>query len=296
MIKLKDGFSGEMALVIPQFIVRQLEDDPVLSMLHITDIGYYPHAKYHFRERKTPINQFVFIYCIDGTGWFKIKDKKYEVHANQYFILPAGMPHQYASYENNPWTIYWIHFKGKMAASYTENAAHPIDVSPNIRSRIGLRNDLFEEMFNTLKMGYSNENLRYVCSCLHYYLGSFRYLQQYRESVMLKDKNVNDPINATIHYMNENIGKRINLEEFAEYIGYSSSHFSMLFSKQTGYSPLTYFNMLKIQHSCQLLDFTDMKINQISYKVGIEDPYYFSRLFNKVMGMSPLKYRKIKKG
>jgi YesN/AraC family two-component response regulator len=26
-------------------------------------------------------------------------------------------------------------------------------------------------------------------------------------------------------------------------------------------------------------------------KLGIEDPYYFSRLFTKIMGVSPMEYR-----
>ena len=69
MVKLKNGFTGERALVLPRMIVDKLEEDPLTSMLHITDIGYYPKAKHHFRERKEPINQYVFIYCIDGAGW-----------------------------------------------------------------------------------------------------------------------------------------------------------------------------------------------------------------------------------
>ena len=39
-----------------------------------------------------------------------------------------------------------------------------------------------------------------------------------------------------------------------------------------------------------------MKINQVCYKIGIEDTYYFSRLFSKVMGMPPREYKKMKKG
>ena len=52
MVKLKDGFTGERALVLPRIIVDKMEEDPLTSMLHITDIGYYPKAKHHFRERK----------------------------------------------------------------------------------------------------------------------------------------------------------------------------------------------------------------------------------------------------
>mgnify|MGYP001536918930 FL=1 len=44
MVKLKDGFTGERALVLPRIIVDKMEEDPLTSMLHITDIGYYPKA------------------------------------------------------------------------------------------------------------------------------------------------------------------------------------------------------------------------------------------------------------
>ena len=112
MIKRKDGFCGERALVLPQPVVHEMEADPVASLLHITDIGYYPKARHHFRERKSPITQYVFIYCTEGAGWFRIGGKTFPVGPDQYFILPAGQPHAYKADEQNPWTIYWIHFKG----------------------------------------------------------------------------------------------------------------------------------------------------------------------------------------
>ncbi len=295
MIKLKEGFSGERALVLPIVIVRLMEESPLTSMLHITDIGYYPKAKHHFRERKEPINQYVFIYCIDGAGHYRIGQQEYSVSANQYFILPAGLPHAYASDKSNPWTIYWIHFKGELASHYAKDVLHPMDIKPEIHSRISTRINLFEEIFNTLKNGYSNENLHYVSSLFHYYLGSLRYIQQYRQATSSEvvDDNI---VEVAIHYIKENLEKQITLQDIASHIGYSSSHFSMLFKKKTGHSPLAYTNLLKIQEACLMLDSTDMKINQICYKIGIEDTYYFSRLFSKLMGISPREYRKSKKG
>lgn len=95
--------------------------------------------------------------------------------------------------------------------------------------------------------------------------------------------------------MKENLEKRLTLQELTAQSGYSASHFSMLFKRKTGHSVLEYFNLMKIQEACFLLDSTDMKVNQICYKVGIDDAYCFSRLFNKIMGMSPYAYRKAKK-
>ncbi|MBA4058419.1 MAG: AraC family transcriptional regulator, partial [Marivirga sp.] len=87
----------------------------------------------------------------------------------------------------------------------------------------------------------------------------------------------------------------VTLESLASFVNLSLSHYSSIFRKKTGYSPIVYFNHLKIQHACQFLQFTSLRINEISGKLGIEDPYYFSRLFTKVMGISPLEYRNKKR-
>jgi AraC-like DNA-binding protein len=96
---------------------------------------------------------------------------------------------------------------------------------------------------------------------------------------------------AVKHYMHENLEHRLNLEQLAAYAGYSPSHFSLLFRQQTGQSPLAYLNSMKIERACQLLTTTNMRINQICHKVGIDDSYYFSRLFKKETGLSPKQYR-----
>ena len=140
MAKQKDGFLGEQALVLPPAIVQRMKTDPATSILYITDIGYYPKAYNHFRERETPIDQYVFIYCTEGRGWFSLDGQKHPVVPNQYFILPAGLPHAYGADEKEPWTIYWIHFGGTLAPLYcTHRTCRLTDIKPGMHSRISYR-------------------------------------------------------------------------------------------------------------------------------------------------------------
>ncbi|MCH5718282.1 helix-turn-helix domain-containing protein [Niabella hibiscisoli] len=95
--------------------------------------------------------------------------------------------------------------------------------------------------------------------------------------------------------MQEHIMETVALKDLASLIHMSSSHFSAMFKNKTGHSPLEYFNHLKIQRACQYLEFTDMPVKELCYTLGLEDPFYFSRLFSKYMGESPLHYRKRKR-
>ena len=288
MIKKRDGFQGERMVVLPPAQIEVEQHDELCQSLYITDIGYYPKAEHHHRIREKGIGQYVLIYCVDGSGFYVVDGKRHEVKKNQYFILPIGKPHEYGSTEGHFWTVYWLHFCGKAAHVFAEGAATPQTINVTMQSRISERINIFDEILTTLHFGDSIEDLRYASSLLSHFLASMRYLGQFRRAKASAEKDI---VEQAIHYMRENIENRITMAEVLRYVGYSQSHFSTVFKKKTGMSPLGYFNRLKVEHACKLLKTTDLKVNMICYKVGIEDPLYFSRLFSKVMGMSPTDYR-----
>ena len=277
-------------------MIQRLSDtDIFLQQLHITDIGYYPHAMYHYRERPNGVKQYILIYCVKGSGWYSVLGKRHEIKEQQYFIIPQGEPHVYASNNDDPWTIYWVHFTGTMASFFGDNCYTPTDITTAKTSRIADRNSIFEEIFLTLSDNYGIDNLRYASSLLYGFLASFKYIKQFRNYNTLNARLANnDIVSAAVRFMNENIEKQLTLSQIADYIGYSTSQFSLIFKMKTGHSPLNYFNMLKVQRACKFLETTDLKINQICSKVGIDDSYYFSRLFSKTIGISPKQYRKAK--
>lgn len=287
-MKLKDGFKGSRSFVFPRDISEWMVEDPITKDLFITDIGYYPVAKYHYRERPNGCAQNVLLYCTDGCGWCSVNHRKVKLNTHQFIILPANVPHAYGADPDSPWSIYWVHFSGFKADYFTKFLEGVQELYPSENSRLSDRINLFEEIFNTLIKGYSKDNIYYAMSCFHYFLGSLIYTNKYRETAKKQEIDV---VEKSIHYMNENIERKITLQELADNISYSSSHYSTLFHAKTGYSPLNYFMRLKIQKSCKLLEFTNMKIYEIAYKLGFEDSFYFCRVFTKIMGVSPSKFR-----
>ena len=86
----KDGFPNEKAIVIPQEILLKVQKNPMTSLLYPTDIGYYPHAESHYRQREEGSEQHILIYCHEGEGWYDIGKGRCCIKKNQFFIIEAG--------------------------------------------------------------------------------------------------------------------------------------------------------------------------------------------------------------
>jgi len=289
MLRKKEGFDGQRAIILPRkILVKYCSTDPLIAGAFITDIGYYPKAKHHYRERINGIDQNILIYCLEGKGMVKIKEEEYELDPGDFILIPAGTAHHYAADEANPWTIYWVHFKGNVATNIINSFLQKNISYKGTISYQDSRIRLFEDIYSNLEMGYSRDNLGYINMCLQYFLTSFIFNANYN---MADKKRSNDTINCSINFMQKNIDKMLTLDSLAESVHLSASHFSFLFRKKTGFSPIEHFNHLKVQKACQYLLFTDLRIKEIADKLGIEDQYYFSRMFSKIMGMSPVAYR-----
>lgn len=94
-------------------------------------------------------------------------------------------------------------------------------------------------------------------------------------------------------YIEENYMKNIKLEDIGEYIGFNPSYFSSRFKKETGNSFIEYLSMVRIDKAKELLKESDLKIQDISYMIGYNDPKYFTKIFVKYSGLKPKEYRKL---
>jgi AraC family transcriptional regulator of arabinose operon len=290
----REGFQGQKLIVVPRKIDSGfLMKDAITRQIYITDIGYYPKAFHHYIERPAGVSQHIIIYCVEGRGWVTINKKRMDISPSHFIVIPAHTPHKYGAVESDPWTIYWVHFKGDIATSVVDLVTNNSQNYQPYLSYNENRIKLFEEICFNLEKGYTADNLRYVNMIFYHFLSSLLYEEKYNQADKSQER---DPIALTIDMMQRKISANLTLNDLAKFGNLSVSHFSSLFRVKTGFSPVEYFNHLKVQHSCQLLVFTRKLIKEIADELGFSDQYYFSRIFTRFMGISPNEYRKRNKG
>lgn len=84
---------------------------------------------------------------------------------------------------------------------------------------------------------------------------------------------------------------QLNIDSFAESMGYGRTTFYKKMKSITGTTPNDYIRTLRMNKAAELLKDDRLTVAEVGYQVGIDDPYYFSKSFKNFFGVSPTKYR-----
>jgi transcriptional regulator GlxA family with amidase domain len=82
------------------------------------------------------------------------------------------------------------------------------------------------------------------------------------------------------------------VEEMIKRSSLSERTFKRRFVSATGLTPIAYVQRLRIEDAKRRLEGTQEPIDEISWRVGYEDPAFFRRLFKRTTGLAPGAYRK----
>ncbi|MEK3881197.1 response regulator [Paenibacillus sp. FSL M7-0420] len=92
----------------------------------------------------------------------------------------------------------------------------------------------------------------------------------------------------------EGYASELSVSRIAEEVFLTPNYISLLFKKETGGTITDYITQIRIGKAKELLLTTDLKVMEISERVGYENPHYFSTVFKKTTGLHPLKFRSAK--
>ncbi len=102
-----------------------------------------------------------------------------------------------------------------------------------------------------------------------------------------------DPhINRALAFMQDNLTRRIQVEDIVEASGVSRRLLENAFRKVIHRSILDEYHRLQIEMIMHLLRDTTIPLKQIAMQMGFNNVYYFNAFFKRTVGIPPGKYRK----
>ena len=100
----------------------------------------------------------------------------------------------------------------------------------------------------------------------------------------------NETICDILNFIDNNINKKITIEEISNKFSYNRYYIMKLFKKEIGCSIIVYINNVRIFNSIKDIRENNYSFTKVALRNGFYSLEYFSEIFNKTIGVSPRVY------
>lgn len=287
-LRLLGTVQPRAAVLSPAVVVKALEQ-PLLSAMLPTEAGQYVLQPAEERSGVGASDETIFVYCTAGRGACECDGRPVTIKPGELLVISAGAAYQCIADPDSSLTIHWVHARGRLMSEYVTALgvaeSHTVLSLGHDARLIGL----FGELLDVLAEECSDDDLLCAASILQHMIGIFIRARRRKKAAA---PDAAQRVAASIEFMKSNLTRSLDIAMLSELARVSPSHYSTLFKRQTGYSPVDYLIRLRIQVASELLDNTNHDIKTIAAKLGYKDPLYFSRVFVGVQGVSPSEYRR----
>lgn len=248
-------------------------------------IGYLP-KEIHCKEIVHPTINFSFMLSSQTHELlFAIDGKKYKAAAPVLIFEKPGIVYEY--FQRQRCETFYFSYNAKYAEhfrTFTEEPFQPIMAMAHNSVANQLINKILELCLSLHSPG-AVDRIDRLCE------------QLVNEAVLSKKISVaaNNPYRKAVYeaasYIEIHFTSEIDLGVFARKYGLSKRTFLRYWDEIFKQPPKKYITDLRIKEAQKLLIETELRINEVATKIGISDPYYFSRMFKLHVGVSPASYR-----
>ena len=149
--------------------------------------------------------------------------------------------------------------------------------------------NVFDIMGNDFSMSFDIKEIKDLFELQEWLLSFFFKVNEY---INQKRNSRNETLISKVkEYIDTKYSENITLTSISRNFGISSGYLSVLFNDSIGQNFIDYLSNLRIKKAKELLKNTDLRIYEITEKVGYRDAYYFSAAFKKIVGINPTEYR-----
>ena len=156
---------------------------------------------------------------------------------------------------------------------------------PNI-SNIGYSSNLSKQLDITLLINFDTID--------DFFQNLFHIVQNIMDNTTIATEEAStDMVGQLVYYIHEHCFEyNFQIQAMADHFGISPQHMRKLFKNSMNIGLSDYISKLKLEKCMQLLQETDMSMNEIVVKIGNTDVSGFIRFFKKNTNMTPGEYRK----
>lgn len=238
-------------------------------------------------------------YCHYGAGELVIEEDQYRFGAGMVSCIPANFLHVTKSdtHVRAFWEYLYI-----SPADILKQQGKPMQETRNIIDAVNrsaffikveenpifvtLIRAIFEEMQN--KNAYYRECVGGLAYTLLYEIARFNG----RGNVQSCGKNNSLQLENAIEYVERNYSNNFKIADLANECHMSETHFRRVFQEKMNMTPVEYVNFVRVKKACELIDKTDISMEDVAEKVGFITPSTFNRNFRRIIGTSPYQWKK----
>lgn len=269
----------------------------------------------HFNRRT---DEFIIYIIKQGKMYIQEESEKFILKKNDFFIFEPNKTH--FGYQASECEYFYIHFQYPSMHKLNNVSESELAEELQLRRYHASASNCLSESFPNDSTSYLPKHQKlisydHVSILLSEYIDHYgTHQENYKELVsgellvlllnisreytnsLLQDSNSKNKTLATaqeiLNYLNAEYSQKITSTMISEKFEKNYDHLNRCFKRMTNHSILNYLNLIRISKAKRLIATTHLNFNEIGYLVGVENPYYFSRLFKKITGISPSEYYK----
>lgn len=228
---------------------------------------------------------FLIHYVVSGCGVLHCGGKSYSVTAGQGFLILPNEETCYQADANTPWHYAWVGYQGTQAKMITcaagldemhrvFTALHPQEAWQALEQ---MRTDAKE--LRLLQMSAIGSLLRFL-------------------SLIAPEQNTSAATLARQYcekaqwYLEGRYDHDVSIQEAANFVGLSRSQLYRVMIMELGCSPKALLLQIRMQHACELLSSTNLTMESIAHRIGMQTSAQLGAAFKSFYGISPGEYRK----
>lgn len=238
-----------------------------------------------YKNIRTLATITVFGFVLSGQGVVQVGTQSYTASTGDIFILPAGCYHEVTSdrHHEEQWSYIWLNISGNWILKMLE--VYQL-LSHVVTQESGLAH-LFHEAIEAAQQK-SVEDMQAELQII-----LMRMIVGLSETLRKRGNTLTPTVQTIKQFLDNSILHPFDSPGLSSHIGLSMKQMNRLYKREVGTTIYNYVISKKIESAKLMLLDTRLTISDIGYKLGYEDPHYFSNLFHSKTGVRPSDFRRL---